>query len=233
MSTDYLDGVEWRLTATPAGAYSHPDELPADARWQPAQVPGTVVSSVKSVGDLQPDSLDWWFLASVEAPEGIAMTLTFGGIATRATIWIGGVESARTRSMFVPVSLDLEAGSGVVHIAVRVESMDAHLKKRRPRGRWRSSLVAQQGLRHERTTLLGRAPVYGPLPPVIGLWRPVELRQRTTVRNIRMHAAVQGTDGTVRVRADLGAPAESVVVRVGTERISIPSNADTIDASVV
>ena len=230
---DYLDGVEWRLTATPAGACRHPDELPADARWQSAQVPGTVVSSIDSVADLQPDSLDWWLLASATAPEGIATTLTFGGIATRATIWIGGVESARTRSMFVPVSIDLEAGSGPVHIAVRIESMDAHLKKRRPRGRWRSSLVAQQGLRHERTTLLGRAPVYGPLPPVVGLWRPVELRERPTVRNIRMHAAARGADGTVRVRADLGAPAESVVVRIGAERISIPSHTDRIDASVV
>ena len=52
-------------------------------------------------------------------------------------------------------------------------SLNRWLRTRRPRGRWRSSLVSAAGLRWARTTLLGRAPIYGRLPAPVGFWRPI------------------------------------------------------------
>ncbi|MET4046773.1 MULTISPECIES: glycoside hydrolase family 2 protein [unclassified Rhodococcus (in: high G+C Gram-positive bacteria)] len=232
MSSDlenFLDGAEWQLTATEPGSCLHPGELGADAERCVALVPGTVASVVDRP-DL--DAFDWWFTTSVSVPSDIATTLTFEGIATRATIWVDGAEAAQVRSMFVPTTLDIPAGISVVEIAVRVESMDVVLGSRRPRGRWRSSLVDKQGLRHERTTLLGRAPVYGPVPAPIGLWRPVTLRPRSRARHCRLHTTVEGTDGVLRVRADLDETVSTVTVDVGDRRFSYAVDSSDFDVSV-
>jgi beta-mannosidase len=73
--------------------------------------------------------------------------------------------------MFLPVRVEL--GTGSHEVGVCVCSLNTRLRTRRPRGRWRSSLVTSAGLRWARTTLLGRAPVYGNLPAPIGFWRPI------------------------------------------------------------
>lgn len=218
-STDYLADASWQLTSTPAGECLHPKDLPTDASWVTAQVPGTVASVLDRPDQ---DAVDWWYVTTAEVAEGATLTLMFDGIATHSTIWVDDVESARTQSMFVPESIEFSPGGSTVSIAVRIASMDSHLKKRRPRGRWRSSLVAQQGLRHERTTMLGRAPVYGPLRAPVGLWRPVTLHEKSSVHGVRVDATVDGRDGQVRIRAELGA-ASSIVLRVGESAFVLPS----------
>ncbi|MDJ0362630.1 glycoside hydrolase family 2 protein [Rhodococcus sp. H29-C3] len=226
---DFLDGAEWHLTATEPGSCLHPGELAEDAERTVALVPGTVASVVDQP-DL--DAFDWWFTTSVSVPSGIATTLTFEGIATRATIWVDGAEAAQVRSMFVPTTLDIPAGSPVVDIAVRVESMDVVLGSRKSRGRWRSSLVDKQGLRHERTTLLGRAPVYGPVPSPIGLWRPVTLRPRSRARHCRFHTTVEGKNGVLRVRADLDETVSTVTLDIGDQRFSYAVDSADFDVSL-
>ncbi|MCX6493665.1 MAG: beta-mannosidase, partial [Rhodococcus sp.] len=169
---DLLDGVPWRLARTDAGSILDPADLPADLEWLDAVLPGTVASALGDT-DCAPDEHDWWYATTVPTGEYPEVRLTFGGIATRAQIWVDGVHRRTVTSMFVPETLDLTGRGPTVTIAVHVESLAAHLKTRRPRGRWRSSMIAAQGLRHERTTMLGRAPVYGPVPVPVGPWRPV------------------------------------------------------------
>ncbi|OZF55183.1 beta-mannosidase [Rhodococcus sp. 14-2470-1b] len=225
----HISELQWRVAAVAPGSVAHPDELEEDLVWTRARVPGSVAASTTVA---PPDSVDWWFTTTVTAPGGGASVLTFDGIATHATVWIDGIESAGTSSMFAPVSVDIPPRSGDVQVAVRVDSMDARLKQRKPRGRWRSSLVDRQGLRHERTSLLGRAPVYGQVPPVVGLWRAVTLRERGSAEDIRVHAELSGADGTVRVRARLTSPAASVSLRVGDHSFDLPGSEGELDVTV-
>ncbi|KQU47106.1 beta-mannosidase [Rhodococcus sp. Leaf278] len=205
---DLLDGVRWRLARTDAGTVLDPVDLPADLDWIDAEVPGTVASALgASLPAVNPDDHDWWFVADVSAADHGRVRVTFDGIATRAQIWIDGSHRRTVTSMFVPEIIDLTECGPTVRIAVHVESLAMQLKSRRPRGRWRSSLIAAQGLRHERTTMLGRAPVYGPLPIAVGPWRPVSMTPIPDVRRLESTTAVSGTDGIVVLRAELGSPA--------------------------
>ncbi|WP_415975853.1 glycoside hydrolase family 2 protein [Rhodococcus sp. 077-4] len=214
---DLLDGVRWRLARTDAGSVLNPGDLPDDLEWIDAVVPGTVAAAHgSSSAASNPDDHDWWFVADVPTGEHRRVRVTFGGIATRAQIWIDGVHRRTVTSMFVPETVDpIDCGTTVA-IAVHVESLAAHLKSRRPRGRWRSSLIAAQGLRHERTTMLGRAPVYGPVPIPVGPWRPVSMTPIPDVVRVELSTSVSGTDGIVALRADLNAS--------GVARILIDDN---------
>ncbi|MEH6793310.1 MAG: glycoside hydrolase family 2 protein [Rhodococcus sp. (in: high G+C Gram-positive bacteria)] len=203
---DLLDGARWRLARTDAGSVLDPRDLTHDLEWFDAVVPGTVAAALGDSLAVNPDDHDWWFVADVSTGDHRRVRLTFGGIATRAQIWIDGIHRASVTSMFVPEILDLTDCGGTVAIAIHVESLAARLKSRRPRGRWRSSLVAAQGLRHERTTMLGRAPVYGPLPVPVGPWRPVSMTVVPDVRRVELSTAVSGADGILTVRAELDAP---------------------------
>ncbi|CCQ13488.1 Beta-mannosidase [Rhodococcus sp. AW25M09] len=204
---DLLDGVRWRLARTDAGSVLDPGDLPAGLDWFDAMVPGTVASALKdTVGAANPDEHDWWFVAEVPTPDHRRARVTFGGIATRAHIWIDGVHRTAVTSMFVPETVDLADCGTSVRIAIHIESLASQLKSRRPRGRWRSSMIAAQGLRHERTTMLGRAPVYGPLPVPVGPWRPVTMTAIPEVRRRELSTAVSGTDGIVVLRAELEHP---------------------------
>ncbi|MDJ0395264.1 beta-mannosidase [Rhodococcus sp. G-MC3] len=218
-SVDYLVDARWQLTSTSAGSCAHPRDLPTDASWITAQVPGTVASVLDRPDQ---DAVDWWFVTTASVREDTALSLTFDGIATYSTIWVDDIEIACTRSMFVPETIHFTCDGSIVDIAVRIGSMDAHLKKRRPRGRWRSSLVAQQGLRHERTTMLGRAPVYGPLHAPVGLWRPVTLRDQSRVRDVQANTSLNGNDGVMRIRAEFDTEPTSVVLRVGESTFALP-----------
>ena len=52
--------------------------------------------------------------------------------------------------------------------------LDAVLKERRPRPRWKAPMVEQQQIRWFRTTLLGRTPGWS--PPATRGWRPLARR---------------------------------------------------------
>ncbi|PWQ83193.1 hypothetical protein DKY64_23365, partial [Stenotrophomonas maltophilia] len=76
-------------------------------------------------------------------------------------------------------------------------SLSAILRSRRPRGRWRSSMVREQGLRWIRTTMLGMAPVFSGVPVPVGPWRGIRLLDKgiAAVVSAVKHASVDGTTG--------------------------------------
>ena len=220
---DLLAGVRWQLGRTDAGSIVDPGDLPADLDWIDAVVPGTVASALDdALPEVNPDDHDWWFVAEVSTAGHLGACVRFDGIATRAQIWIDGVHRRTVTSMFVPETIDLTGCGPTVRIAVHIESIAARLKSRRPRGRWRSSLIASQGLRHERTTMLGRAPVYGPLPVPVGLWRPVTMTATPEIRRRELSTVMNGTDGNKVLRAELETP--------GVARILISDNMSEIHA---
>lgn len=226
---DLLADARWRLARTDAGTIHDPRDLPGDLEWHDAVVPGTVASAVGDAA-ADADDHDWWFVTEVPVGDHRRVRLHFGGIATHADVWIDGEHRATVASMFTPEILDLTDCGARVTIVVHIRSLTARMKSRRPRGRWRSSLIAAQGLRHERTTVLGRAPVYGPLPIPVGLWRPVSMTALPVVERVELSTSVSGTDGIVSVRAKLGSTG-SVRVLIDDRAIEL-GPVDSIDSSV-
>lgn len=211
---------DWQLLRSQPGQYTHPSEL--TDLWDdafPVKVPGPVADS--GGGDV--DDSDWWQRCTFEALE--RTTIEFQGLTFPATVFVDGTHAAEVTSMFLPVHIDVEAGRH--EICVRFGALNEWLGSRRPRGRWRSSLVATQGLRWARTTLLGRAPVYGDLTACVGVWRPVVATptDRYTTVTVRTVAAtgevvVEGTTtapDTTPFEVTLHDPA-AVAIAHGTAR---------------
>ncbi len=237
-SADLLAGAIWRCAATEPGSISDPDALEAVTEWVAASVPGTVVGALRaaqtdagrtksvsssSVSESSVSSSDWWFVTTVATTGEGSWLLQFDGMTAFADVWIGGVRVASTESMFTPGEVIIPAGVGAgkrVQVAVHFHSLSAILRSRRPRGRWRSSMVREQGLRWIRTTMLGMAPVFSGVPVPVGPWRGIRLLDKgiAAVVSAVKHASVDGTTGRVAVSARLtGLPAslEYVTVRVG------------------
>ena len=181
-SADLLAGAIWRCAATEPGSISDPDALETVTEWVAASVPGTVVGAIQaaqtdagrtksvassSVASSSVSSSDWWFVTTVATTGEGSWLLQFDGVTAFADVWIGGVHVASTESMFTPgeVSIPAVVGAGKrVQVAIHFHSLSAILRSRRSRGRWRSSMVREQGLRWIRTTMLGMAPVFSGVP---------------------------------------------------------------------
>ncbi|NMO02892.1 hypothetical protein HH308_16895 [Gordonia sp. TBRC 11910] len=181
--------TDWTITRTAPDAFGSPAEMAdSGAVWHPIAGPapiGVLLDDAPWPASSLDDH-DWWYSATVESSTDLR--LTFGGITFPATVFLDGAAIADVVSMFLPVGVDVPAGSHTLHI--RCPALNQWLRKRRGRGRWRSTLVAAQGLRWARTTLLGRAPVYGGgiLPAPVGLWRPVDAAG-AYARNVRITCA--------------------------------------------
>jgi beta-mannosidase len=158
--------ARWWVLRRDPGAVAIPDELAADWATAPSvDVPATVAT----VYDDNPDDYDWWYRTTLTAAH--ATRIEFEGLTFPATVFLDGAPVADCESMFLPLRIECEAGDH--EVVIRFASLNHWLKTRRPRGRWRSTLVGAPGLRWARTTLIGRAPVYGNLPAPVGIWRPI------------------------------------------------------------
>jgi beta-mannosidase len=211
----------WECAETAAGAVAGPAALSghSDVDWIPAQVPGTVASALRAAGrpvhrDRLDDS-DWWFRCRFEGPGG-PHRIQFAGIATLGDVWLNGEHVAVSATMHRGCAVDVDDLSGPCELVVRCAALAPVLAKRRPRPRWKTYMVENQQLRWIRTSLLGRIPGWAEVPPVVGLWRSVELRRLdgSTVTDVRLHArCLPEGGGTVEARFILpGAGAELLSV---------------------
>jgi len=176
----------WTLAATEPRAFATPAELPPDLEWQSARVPGTVAESV-GPRDLDRhenyDASDWWYHCTFShASHGPRTRLRFDGLATLAQVWLNGQKVLETSNMFCAHEVDvtdLTGSENDLHVVFR--SLEAALDERRPRPRWKTSLVDNQQLRWFRTTLLGRIPGWTPRVPPVGPWRSVWVERASIV----------------------------------------------------
>ncbi|GLP77700.1 beta-mannosidase [Mycobacterium antarcticum] len=190
--------LDWQAIRCRPGVYAHSSDVSGEWPGSLDVGPATTVAAV--FGDVDdPDDFDHWFRTVLEVDE--ATVVEFGGLTFPATVFVDGVEVGRCESMFMPVRVEFGAGSH--EVCVHFASLAAWLAIRRPRGRWRSSLVAAPGMRWARTTLIGRAPVYGPVPAPVGFWRPVVT---TPARCWTSHTvSTEPTTGEVRIDGTCGA----------------------------
>jgi beta-mannosidase len=244
----------WSCCAQWPGAIHHPDELSAaDVEWLSATVPGTVASALDASGKwdfeapVDIDASDWWYRTSFvgvdhnatdnkTADDKSSAWLRFEGLATIAEVWLNGRRILATDNMFrsyrVAVSSDLREDNELV---VCFRSLSEALKKKRPRPRWKTNLVAQQQLRWHRTSLLGRIPGWAPVAPTVGPWRSVRLETSPVVLDeLRLTTRVEGTTGIVSVTARIETHAKptSVHLRVGDQDALLEVQDGVIDGEL-
>ena len=199
----------WQLARVAPGACPSPDALAGTPlAWQEAVVPGTVAAALAPdpavAGDY--DAHDWWYRTTFVAPsrDGGRCRLRFEGLATLAQVWLNGQQVLASDDMFVPHTVDVTPLlRDVNQLAIRFLSLDAALREKRPRPRWKTQLVEAQNLRWFRTTLLGRMPGWSPAVPAVGPWQPVVLEciEALDVEHVSVQARAQAGAGHVTVRA--------------------------------
>jgi beta-mannosidase len=134
---------------------------------------------------------------------GPDLWLHLGGIATVADMYLDGALLLSSTSMYATHDVDvtgrLDRGAT---LEIRCHPLAPLLATpRKPRARWRTRL-ADGGLRFHRTMLMGRMPGTAPGPPVVGPWRPVEVRRGAPL-HLTVRATLDGTTGVVTADTDL------------------------------
>lgn len=221
----------WELAWCAPDRFGQPprgDEL----SFIPVPVRGTVARGLTAIGRELPgdlDAQDWWFRCrfSVADPKQGA-ALLFDGLATLARVWLNGEPILTSDNMFHRHRVDV---SRAVHseneLVLCFSSLKSALAKKRPRPRWKTRLVKDQGLRWFRTALLGRMPEWCPEIAPVGPWRPVrlELGAKVWLEDKLMHTRCEGRGGRVHVRCIVGVTdVEKVTagtLRVGDEKAAL------------
>ncbi|MFO0878176.1 MAG: hypothetical protein U0840_12570 [Gemmataceae bacterium] len=203
----------WSCCARPPGSVTHPGQLDSHADWLAAPVPGTAASALRAAGrwdfdrpaDLE--AQDWWYRTSFRSP-GTPCRLCFDGLATLAEIWLNGERLLATANMFRSWRIDLAPHlRDENELVIGFRSVAEELRRKRPRPRWKTALVAEQQLRWVRTSLLGRIPGWSPAVPAVGPWRDVRLDTRPfAVSDLHVSASLEGRDGIVRLAARIASP---------------------------
>ncbi|WP_406856370.1 glycoside hydrolase family 2 protein [Alsobacter sp. KACC 23698] len=201
-----LDG--WELAVTEPGEAASPAHLGRDLDWIPAAAPGTAAAALQASGrwsfeaPVRLHDKDVWFRARLNGsgPD----TLRFEGLATLAEVWLDDVRILQSDNMYLAheVNVDL-AGEHVLAVVCR--AIAGRVAQTRPRPRWRSAMIAGDGLRSLRTTLLGHMPGWCPPVDVVGPWRPVtRLRRADGVRVLHadLRAVPEGRGGRIVVTLD-------------------------------
>lgn len=198
----------------------------------PGQVPGTAASALREAGQeppSDPDALDWWWTAEVELPAEGDWELRLRGVATISEIWWDGRRVRRSVSGLDDAAVTVSGPVGPHRLAIVCRALSLVPVPRRPRARWRSSLVGDQSLRWRRTPLIGRIPWAG-TAPVVGPWGEVSLRRLPAhgVRVLSHRTELRGLDdgapqtaapqGIVRVEVDSAAAATVELTCAGARR---------------
>jgi beta-mannosidase len=182
----------------------------------PARVPGTAAAALRDAGlwdhddERDFDAAEWTFatrFAASPAERGEEVALRLEGIATVADVELNGQRLLSSSSMFAAHEIDVGALLvGDNELVIRCAPLRPLLAEpRRPRARWRTRIVREQNLRFFRTTMLGRASMFGAQPAPVGPWRPVVLERRRgiVIDSLDLRTTVDGHVGVLSLRAGL------------------------------
>ncbi len=224
----------WELLGTQAGAAAAPHDLPGDAGWLPAIVPGTVAAALRAAGAWSLESpaplhdRDFWYRTRLRASG--RRTLRLGGLATLAELWLDGRQLLTSDNMFLAHEVELDlAGEHALHLCFR--ALHPALAQRRGRARWRPRMVTPPSLRFARTTLLGHMPTWCPSVHAVGPWRPIELVEEQgplRVRSVDLGTRLEGKEGRVSFRLALDGPPPrngTASLRVGDSEAALTPDA--------
>ncbi|WP_050346633.1 glycosyl hydrolase 2 galactose-binding domain-containing protein [Arsenicicoccus sp. oral taxon 190] len=228
--------IRWHVRRSPAGADLDPATLPDDG-WLPATVPGSLAATPQVAATYGPQALAdadhaaWWWRGelTLAAPLPDAQ-LVLDRLTTHADVHVDGIRVLRSDNAFRRHVVDVgDLTAGPHEVAVRIASFDETPVPRRPRPRWRSSLVPDATLRWRRTPLLGRIPTWeGALPPV-GILGAVTLRARPRVEVVALQTGAEqrgeGWLGTLSLHLRAQAGAEPLDdTRVTLDGVALPAS---------
>lgn len=203
----------WSFAIDEAGEWTQPADIPAATRWRAARVPGTLAQALITEGasfdDLPPlDSIDVWYKTAFvnSAPA----ELRLNGLATLADVYLDGRLALRSDNMFHAHRIEIET-PGAHDLHIRFRSVEREIATKSGRARWRPRMIAPAGLRHIRTTALGRLPGFAPPTPPLGPWREVELIEHGALRlrAIDMRPLVHEGRASLRVALEISGAADA------------------------
>jgi beta-mannosidase len=234
----------WELLRTAPGAAETPSATDAlSEAWMPAEVPGTLASTLRArgkdpTGEGDLDGSDVWYRLRFQGPAGAeSVALCLGGLATVAEVWLNGTWLLRSESMWQRHRLEvgpLIRAENVLHL--RFLALGPLLAAKRPRPRWKTRLVTQQQLRWWRTTFLGRIPGWTPPAPPVGPFRPVLLEhgRGPEVVGARLRTRLSGTTGSLEASLRVRAPdarLSSAELRIAGKEATLAAR--TLSAGIV
>ena len=207
-----LSDVVWSVCAQAPGSVTDPSQFDTCESLE-AQVPGTVACALQRAGrwnhehPLDLDAHDWWYRTTFAAPERTTepCVLCFDGLATHADVWLNGERILSTDNMFRAYRVDVTTLLREENeLAICFRSLNADLKKKRPRPRWKTNLINNQQLRWHRTTLLGHIPGWSPPVPAVGPWREIRFEcAPVLISDVQRVATLDGEDGVVSFSAQI------------------------------
>jgi len=199
--------ASWSFAIDEDGEWTEPSAIPAAARWRAARVPGTLAQALIEEGasfdDLPPlDALDVWYKTSFV--NAAPAELRLHGLATLADVYLDGRLALRSDNMFHAHAIEVET-QGAHDLHIRFRSVEREIATKGGRARWRPRMITPAGLRHIRTTALGRLPGFAPPTPPVGPWRTVELIEHGALRllDVDMRPAVRERRTSLRVALEL------------------------------
>jgi len=194
----------WRMAA---GHYTTPFDL-ENADWLSAIVPGTVAGALANGGKFDPQNphplqnQDFWYQRIISGAGNY--DLRFDGLATLADVYLDETLVLSSSNMFHKnvVNVTLQ---GDHRLSIHFRALTSALAASKPRARWRTQMIPDQGLRHVRTTLLGHMPGWCPNIEAVGPWRPISLvkTHALKLRNLLIQAELHGDNGKLYVDLDL------------------------------
>ncbi|MBL8573955.1 MAG: glycoside hydrolase family 2 protein [Hyphomicrobiaceae bacterium] len=196
----------WRLRLCDAGAFHRPGEV-GDDGFLPAIMPGTVAASLRAEGLFDParptplHGRDVWYKTTIEG-DGPRL-LRFSGLATIAEVFLDGESILTSDNMYLDHEIEVTL-AGRHELAMVFRSLDGELARRTgKRARWRPRMIARQGLRLIRTTLLGHMPGWCPSIDIVGPIGGVSLieRQAEAPGPVRIEARLEGNTGILTARS--------------------------------
>ncbi len=208
MTDDLLASARWSCAPSAPDSVVVGDLGSAELEWLAAEVPGTAAGAVRARDGADAaqqrdyDATDWWFRATFDATSDGPWILRAEGIATDAHVWLNGEPILHSVNMFRSYSIDIANLVRTNELVIYCRAVSPRVADRRPRARWRTRLVSQQGIRWWRTSLLGRIrwPGYS---VVVGPWRPITLTPRSAVELTGDRVQTRVEDGRGFVDVDL------------------------------
>ena len=233
--------ADWWMTVLPPDAALTPGELPSDADWHRAQVPGTALQALESAYAPETNKrlllhdLDVWYFANLDLLEG--QKLKFRALAGLADIWLDDEPIGSSETMFVALTLPVTR-DGTFRLSIRFRSLSVALQTKAGRPRWRTRLVESNALRKQRQTLLGHMPGWCPPIHAVGPYRSIDhVMGHGTIETCNLSTVTRGYNAVLSVRivfAEAVDPRIRLLIQInGTVAALMPYDAITFMVDIV